>query len=147
MKHDIKTNLKLASVCATAMMTLSGCEDPNHVNVIEAVSFDKLLVKDITDGEERIIELGKYYKNYMDDGFKYYHVGDTITIIDYMPKPGYRYEQCIPVWNSLDAKKYSIYFSNDSLKQRRYREYKQQQQAKFDSLKCVIARENRGKQR
>lgn len=146
MKKNIKTNLKLAGVCATAMMTLSGCI-AGHTNVIESVSFDKLLVKDVIDGEERIIELGKYYNKHMGDGFKYYCVGDTIVVVEFRARPGYQYEKRIPIWATPKGGEYGIMVNRDSLEQRSYREYEQRQQPQFDSLKCAIIRESQEKQR
>lgn len=73
MEHNLKTNLKLAGICATAMMTLSGCA-AKYRNVIESVSQDSIFVKDLQDGKQRIIDFTD-----KDDRLLYSRVGDTIV--------------------------------------------------------------------
>ena len=134
MKKNIKTNLKLAAVCSAAAMTLSGCV--KHTNVIEGVSTDKILVRDITDGRERVIEFrpDRHGNTYYATQLKNSCVGDTVV---FKHVDCYIYEQTKYLINHQDG---NVIFDNQLLNKR-------QKQAEFDSLKCAIVRENQGKQR
>lgn len=140
MQKKIKTNLKLASLYATMMMTLSGC-GTKYTNVIENVSSDKLLVKDVADGKQRIIELGKNATKYLNEGFKYFHVGDTIFIVEEWSKCGYQNDRCILVYDSDYHNQYRIVFNKELLFRRTLQERIQQEQAEFDSLKCILEKQ------
>ncbi|MCQ2582039.1 MAG: hypothetical protein MJ170_03600 [Alphaproteobacteria bacterium] len=137
MKRNIKTNLKLAGVCATAMMTLSGC-GTKYTNVIEDISEDKILVKDVTDGKERIIEFVHNNESYniWEKYLKDSHIGDTVVLKVVRPVyNNYNRYKCLK-----DGFDLYVHFDNEL-------HWARQEQAKFDSLKCVIAHESQGKQR
>lgn len=153
MKNNIKAKLKLASVCASVIMTLSGCGS-KHPNVVEAVSENKLLVKDIKDGKQRIIELGNYTGLHVNGGVKYFRIGDTINVMEKMVYSGYQDDKIILIYNSPCYNQYTLAFNRDSLDQRKaleiqfkQREIRQREQDKFDSLKSAMLREKQEQQR
>lgn len=79
MKNNIKAKIKLASICASAIMTLSGCGS-KHTNVIEAKNdTEKLwIIKDVTTGEKRFFD----YTNAARESvipFDFFRVGDTVS--------------------------------------------------------------------
>lgn len=136
MKNNIKTNLKLAAVCSAAAMTLAGCVKRD--NVIENISSDKILFRDVTDGTERIVECGSSPndRGVWEYFFKYSHVGDTVGL----KLSRHRYNnhdkyKCFTFCIDVD-----LDFNNKLCDSRR-------EQAKFDSLKCVIVRESQEKQK
>lgn len=147
MKNNIKTNLKLAGVCASAMMTLSGCGS-KYPNIIEDISGNKILVKDVTDGKERIIEFGIGTSSWKWNRLKYSQIGDTIVVAEDAFMCGYGHDKYIFVYpkdepynGSSKDNQYGVSFNENLYNQRRLQEHERQEQAKFDSLKCVIARE------
>ena len=134
MEHNVKTNLKLAGICATAMMTLSGCV--KRANVIENVGSDKILVRDVMDGKERIIEFVSNRDSYIwERHLKYSCVGDTVILKVARSLDNYNKHKCF-----VDGFSVYVHFDNELHSVR-------QEQAKFDSLKCAIVRENQGKRR
>ncbi len=154
MKRNIKTNLKLAGICATAMMTLSGCGS-KYTNVIEDISGNKVLVKDIKDGKQRIIEFGVGTSNWTWNQLKHSQIGDTITVVESSNTCGYEHDKYIKVCHTKDNPynwdlkdhQYGVRFDENLWQRRKLQEHERQQQAKFDSLKYVIAHESQGKQR
>lgn len=153
MKNNIKAKLKLIGLYSVAVMMFSGCGS-KHPNVVEAVSENKLLVKDIKDGKHRIIELGNYTGSHVNAGVKYFRIGDTINVMEKMVYSGYQDDKIILIYNYPYYNQYTLAFNKDSLDQRKaleiqfkQREIRQREQAKFDSLSSAMLREKQEKQR
>lgn len=143
MSKSIKTNLKLAGVCATAMMTLSGCWH-EHTNVIEYMSNDKMLVKDINTNKYKTVFLGRNAGYIMKDPLKYACVGDTIIINEYPVICGYDKNDSIKVYDG--PTRYHITFNDKLLQERKHQEHLNQK----DSIKFMqyaVMHKNLGKQR
>lgn len=139
MKKNIKTNLKLAAVCSATVMTLSGCV-PAEVctNVIEYISDDKFLVRDINDGVERILLFGQTSKGNVKDALPYFRVGDTIKIdlkTFYCP---YYYERCLNMHSNAG---YQLRIDNGFINRRKDEEHLREQQKQFDNLKLMMQKQ------
>lgn len=131
---NIKAKVKLASVCATAIMTLSGCA--KHTNVIEAVSSEVILVKDITDGKQRIIvfPLDRSDSDIYKRKLKFSNVGDTV-ILEYNDNKHYGDQKCF-----VQGSNTYVHF-NDTLISKRFDQWA------FDTIKSKIICEKQGNQK
>ena len=128
---------KLAVVCPLAALVLSGCYN-RYPNVIEDVSKDKMLIKDVKDGKERMIDFRQKCwntseKNWLAKRINFSKKGDTIIV---------KQEKIIDYYGSkcLFLGPAEIKFDEDLIAQR-------QQEHVFDSLKCVMLHENQGLQK
>ena len=73
-----KSNLKLNMLYPfIACMLFIGCAPcVNEKNVVVVPGKNKIIVKDIKDGKERL-----FFTNKNDNRFQYLHAGDTITVL------------------------------------------------------------------
>ena len=129
----MKTQLNYRKVLLypiTAALLFAGCV--RHKNVIEKISDDKVLIRDIKTNQERVIEiLQEPYSKFYDK--KWIYVGDTVKIVNpYFPWLKY---------SELKVINESFVILNHDLTDKR------KEQAKFDSLKNAMMASDTVKQK
>ena len=136
MTKNNNLNWKLAIVCPMTALVLSGCYN-RYPNVIEEISSDKMLIKDIKDGQNRMVDFHRNRmvtseKTFFDKRTRFSRKGDTVIVLQEKEADSYKESKCLPGS--------AIEFDENLIKQR-------QQQHMFDSLNHVMILENQGTQR
>ena len=144
MKKNIKTNLKLAAVCSATAMTLSGCTLKTYPNVIEGISDDKFLVRDIDDGTERILLFDQNSKPKVKDALPYFRVGDTIYIDLKTLLAPYDYERCLNMNSDAEVQ---LHINTRFINRRKAEEHLREQQNQFDTLRQMMMQKQQENQR
>lgn len=119
----MKTQLNYRKVLLypiTAAMLFTGCV--RHKNVIENISDDKILIRDIKTNQERVIELRQEHSRFFNK--KWIYVGDTVKIVNsYFP--WIKYSELKVIDEPFVILNYDLID-------------KRKEQAKFDSLKNAM---------
>lgn len=119
-----------------------------YTNVIEKISPDKMLIRDVADGKLREMRFTKYAAKDMEESLKYSRVGDTIVVTGTMLMYDYSAGNAIrgntASTNGVD---HAIHFNRQLINKRKSQEYKRRQQIGFDPWELASAYKNQEKQR
>lgn len=117
-------NAKKQLLIFGCVLLFAGCT--RHENTVEAISSDKVLIKDVKDGKERVYIFDGANKQLSDIGeLVYYRIGDTVTFnLDFMHN-----------YNKLDI----IHEGDDSYARLNNKQVEiRKRQARYDAVRAKV---------